>query len=236
MDCEKHQLTAQSDLSTSDKVRDYWDLHPCDYDKGKSFEEIDTAVKKLYPYLARELAINSDSGKIILEIGIGSGTAACMSLTMGNPARYIMVDISKQTCKIAGAHLNQHYKKRNFDIFNYDAGSLPVATASIDRVKSLGVLHHIPHVEQVISEISRVLKPGGEVIFMFYNENSSRFKQTWHGSYDEMMRCTDGADNPYTKLYTANSIQELLKSHGIKWTRFAWREDGFALYVNGVKK
>jgi ubiquinone/menaquinone biosynthesis C-methylase UbiE len=34
------------------------------------------------------------------------------------------------------------------------------------------VLHHIPHVEKALSEIKRVLKPGGKVMAMLYHRNS----------------------------------------------------------------
>lgn len=221
-------------MSLVDEIRKFWDTHPCDFNKGKTFAEIDSAWLELYPYVLEELQISSDAGKTILEIGIGSGSAACASLTKGNPKRYIMVDISPETCKITGRHIREHYAGDNWDIFNYDAGKLPIPDNSIDRVKSLGVLHHIPHVEKVMSEIARVLKPGGDVVFMFYHKDSKRFLETWEGSHETMMACTDG-NCPYTKLYTKQEITELLGKHGIKVTMMAEHEDGFALYVNGIR-
>ena len=221
-------------MSLVDSIRDFWDAHPCDYDKGKTFGEIDSAWLRLYPYVLYELQIATDKDKTILEIGIGSGSAACTSLRLGNPKRYIMVDISPETCKITGRHLKEHHRGDNYDIFNYDAGKIPLADKSIDRVKSLGVLHHIPHVEQVMSEISRVLKPNGDFVFMFYHRDSKRFLEDWQGSHEMMMGSTDG-NCPYTKLYSKQEITELLGKYGLTVNRFAEYEDGFALYVNGNK-
>ena len=43
-------------------------------------------------------------------------------------------------------------------------GTIKLPDASVDLVISLGVLHHIPNVEYVISELARVLKPGGRML------------------------------------------------------------------------
>lgn len=42
-----------------------------------------------------------------------------------------------------------------------ESGDIPVEDASVDLVTCFGVLHHIPNVTHVLSEISRVLRPGG---------------------------------------------------------------------------
>lgn len=43
-------------------------------------------------------------------------------------------------------------------------GDLDVPSGSVDLAVSLGVLHHIPNVSHVISEIARVLRPGGDFV------------------------------------------------------------------------
>lgn len=40
-------------------------------------------------------------------------------------------------------------------------GELPVASASADLLTCFGVLHHVARVSEALSEVSRVLKPGG---------------------------------------------------------------------------
>jgi SAM-dependent methyltransferase len=41
------------------------------------------------------------------------------------------------------------------------SGTLPFESATFDLITCFGVLHHIPNVSYVVSEFSRVLKPGG---------------------------------------------------------------------------
>jgi SAM-dependent methyltransferase len=43
-------------------------------------------------------------------------------------------------------------------------GDIPMAEASADLVVCLGVLHHIPNVSHVFSELVRVLRPGGKLV------------------------------------------------------------------------
>jgi len=42
-----------------------------------------------------------------------------------------------------------------------ESGTLPFADASFDMLTCFGVLHHIPNVSHVVSELARCLKPGG---------------------------------------------------------------------------
>lgn len=44
------------------------------------------------------------------------------------------------------------------------SGDLPFETNSFDLICCFGVLHHIPNVSHVLSEFSRVLKPGGHLL------------------------------------------------------------------------
>lgn len=219
-------------MSLIDRIREHWDKNPCDYNHAETFRAREQWRWKRYPYAKEELKIASDRDKVILEIGIGVASDACLSLNEGKPKRYIMVDISPETCKIAGRHIREHYAGDNWDIFNYDAAKLPLPDNSVDRVRSVGVLHHIPHVEKVMSEISRVLKPGGDVIFMFYHRDSKRFMVDWQGSEEVMISRSDPG-SPYSKVYTKQEVTDLLGRHGITVTRFAEYEEGFALYVNG---
>ena len=58
-----------------------------------------------------------------------------------------------------------------------DALDLPFADASFDKVVSFDVLEHLPAPDRCISEISRVLKPGGRALIYAI---SQRDRFTWH--------------------------------------------------------
>ena len=72
------------------------------------------------------------------------------------------------------------------DVFG-DAQSLPVADSSIDHALLLDVLEHLPHPDQCIAELHRVLKQGGsltlQVPFMYplHDEPLDFHRWTLHG-------------------------------------------------------
>jgi ubiquinone/menaquinone biosynthesis C-methylase UbiE len=53
-----------------------------------------------------------------------------------------------------------------------DATALPFPDEYFDCVYSFGVLHHIPDVAEVLSEVKRVLKPGGVLQTAVYHRYS----------------------------------------------------------------
>lgn len=53
-----------------------------------------------------------------------------------------------------------------------DAENLPFADSSFDLVYSWGVLHHTPDTERAITEVLRILKPGGMAKIMVYHKYS----------------------------------------------------------------
>lgn len=54
-----------------------------------------------------------------------------------------------------------------------DAAALPFADASMDVTLCLGVLEYVPEPRQVLSELHRVLRPGGRLIVSFPNRLSA---------------------------------------------------------------
>ena len=54
--------------------------------------------------------------------------------------------------------------RRGLQVVRADAQRLPVADRSLDLVTALDVLEHLPDDEQAVSEIHRVLRPGGVLV------------------------------------------------------------------------
>jgi SAM-dependent methyltransferase len=52
------------------------------------------------------------------------------------------------------------------ELISYDGATLPFADKTFDTVASLCVFEHVTNVEAILTEISRVLKPGGRTIIM----------------------------------------------------------------------
>jgi 2-polyprenyl-6-hydroxyphenyl methylase/3-demethylubiquinone-9 3-methyltransferase len=117
---------------------------------------VEYARRKLFD----ELKIGS-AGKKALEVGCGGGILCEEIARMGFDTTG--VDPSEHSLEIA----RNHAKVSKLDI-NYEKGTgeaLPYKDASFDVVFCCDVLEHVRHLSKAISEISRVLKPGGVFVF-----------------------------------------------------------------------
>jgi 2-polyprenyl-3-methyl-5-hydroxy-6-metoxy-1,4-benzoquinol methylase len=120
-------------------------------------------------------------GGRVLEVGCGMG---CMAMNW-----------AQQGASISAVDLNPvsvAQTRRRFELFGLDGDireadgeHLPFADGTFDYVYSWGVLHHTPGTRQAISELHRVLKPGGQAGVMLYNRQSLlyRFLVRWQEGF-----------------------------------------------------
>ncbi|HEY0227118.1 MAG TPA: class I SAM-dependent methyltransferase [Mycobacterium sp.] len=100
-------------------------------------------------------------GVDILEIGSGSGTVAQRLLTTNPSLKLTAADVDPRMVSVAKKRLRRF---PNASVFRADATELPFSDSSFDCVVSCLMLHHVVRWEQAISEIARVLRPGGRLI------------------------------------------------------------------------
>ena len=113
--------------------------------------------KRLEFRLFQEMGL-TEPGKRILEIGCGSGYGARLLATL-EPASYVGIDLMpEQIERTKGTNLpnTQFAVMDATDLSAYEDGSF-------DYVVVFGILHHIPAWRTALSEIERVLAPGGSL-------------------------------------------------------------------------
>ncbi len=126
-------------------------------------EDIATASRRTVERLADRLtAIGADA--TILDIGSGYGGAA----------RYLA---RRFGCKVTALNLSEKENARNrelsaeagldklVDVVDGSFEAIPLADASVDIVWSQDAILHSGRRDQVIAEVARVLKPGGDFVF-----------------------------------------------------------------------
>jgi ubiquinone/menaquinone biosynthesis C-methylase UbiE/uncharacterized protein YbaR (Trm112 family) len=192
------------------------------------YEEQDQWRKnEVDPFLMNEYRFNEIKGKVILDIGCGSGWV--IKEAAKNGAFPIGVDFTQKAAISSRTALDTY----NLDglVIQADAQFLPLKNDSIDRVYSIGVLHHIPNTEQGIEEAYRVLKKDGTGFISLYGKlfffNPILFPTAIFflrlflkapkvrdgiqntKSYDEFYRYMDGPTNPIGKWYTDEELMKL---------------------------
>jgi ubiquinone/menaquinone biosynthesis C-methylase UbiE len=173
-------FTMQGDIDR--KNSEFWDeLCGSGLAKSLGINEINNATLKkfdkayieIYPYLPKYVENKNLEDKKVLEIGLGYGTLS--QLLASTNCDYFGLDIATNPVKMAQYRLNQLGKaNKDEQIKVGSALSIPHEDNSFDYVYSIGCLHHTGDLPQSISEVYRVLKPGGKAVIMLYNSNSFR--------------------------------------------------------------
>jgi ubiquinone/menaquinone biosynthesis C-methylase UbiE len=84
--------------------------------------------------------------------------------------RVTAIDLTPNAVEIAQQFAAQRGAEIDFRPGN--AEKLEFPDSSFDVVYSFGVLHHTPDIERSLSEVHRVLRPGGVAYVMLYHRNS----------------------------------------------------------------
>jgi SAM-dependent methyltransferase len=110
-------------------------------------------------------------GELVLDIGCNTGEMlAVMGEVYGT--RGVGVDFSRTAVRNAAA-CNQGENV----FFSADALRLPFSDATFDLALSYGVIEHVSDHTRMVSEMVRVLKPGGRLLVY---TNCRRDRWTWH--------------------------------------------------------
>jgi SAM-dependent methyltransferase len=138
-----------------------------------SLRKFDEAYLSFYPYLMRYVDSEPLTGKRVLEIGLGYGTLGQLLAFRG--CRYYGLDIAPNPTGVMRYRLALLGEDRVEErVRQGSALELPFPEASFEYVYSIGCLHHTGNLVRAISELHRVLVPGGKAIVMLYNKYSFR--------------------------------------------------------------
>jgi len=138
-------------------------------DFGQDDNEFDEKIKPTYLEMMglEETNLNIFNNKIILEVGIGSGSS---SRLWGPQAKeFHGVDISKAVYRV---RINLKNLISNPILSQADINKLPYRDESFDVVVSNGVFHHTPDTKIALKNSIKKLKVGGFCIFYIYKKKS----------------------------------------------------------------
>ena len=165
------------------KVREYWDRRPCNIRHSPApvgtrqyFDEVEQRKYVVEPHIPAFAEFPRWAGKRVLEIGCGIGTDTMNFARAG--ANVTAVDLSPRSLQVARQRAEVFGLTERIQFVEANAERLPdfVEPAPYDLVYSFGVIHHSPHVESIVAEIHRVLRPGGTATVMVYNRSSVNFR------------------------------------------------------------
>src|SRR5579863_6998923 len=162
---------------TSD-IRQFWNENPVGsnfvtYEADKSFyTKYDEFRYRTEGHILGELDAIDLAGKKTLEIGLGQGADSMQLIDRG--AIYYGIDLTEESVRRVKERFRL-FDKKYAEVKVANATQIPYADATFDVLYSHGVIHHSPEIEKIVSEIHRVLKPGGQAVIMLYHKNSFNY-------------------------------------------------------------
>lgn len=137
----------------------YADLDPTA--KGLSLKESEGGNRysiQLYHHLAAAVDL---TGKDVVEVGSGRGGGASYIARNLKPRSMRGIDLSDKAVDFC----NAHYSTSGLSFKQGDAENLPLSDATVDAVINLESSHCYGSMERFLSEVHRVLRPGGYFLF-----------------------------------------------------------------------
>ena len=172
----------------------------------ESVFHFDEAYMGHYPYLARYLDDLQVEGREVLEIGLGFGTVGQILAQRG--ARYHGADIAAGPVAMMRDRLRWIGRTDDADAAQASALELPWPDETFDVVVSIGCLHHTGNLPQAVSEVHRILVPGGLAFVMLYNAHSFRQLVVVNRERLRAARAHRSSDERVRAMYDANTAGE----------------------------
>lgn len=159
-----------------EEVKSYWNQASCGTEfiqatkyTSEYFHEIENYRYFAEPEIFAFAQFSRWHGKKVLEVGVGAGTDFVQWVRSG--AHAYGIDLTEEAVHNARVRLSLEGLSAQ-EVRVADAESLPYADGMFDLTYSWGVIHHSPNMEQCLSEMIRVTKPGGTIKLMIYNRHS----------------------------------------------------------------
>ncbi|MGE0587653.1 MAG: class I SAM-dependent methyltransferase [Cyclobacteriaceae bacterium] len=144
--------------------------------------EVQRYSLQMYHYLALKTDVQ---GKDVLEVGSGRGGGAKHVASALQPASYIGMDLAQSAVDLA----KKLHKVPNLSFIQGSAESIPLPDNSIDVVLNVESCHAYGSVDKFLSEVKRVLKPGGYLLLVDFRsvENMDLLKSQLANSGLELL-------------------------------------------------
>lgn len=157
----------------------------------------------------------------ILDLGCGTGMALKLILDKRPDVKAYGLDLSENMLKVAENRLGPKAV-----LTKGDAENMPYKGGSFDTVLCIESFHHYPEPLKALSEIMRVLKPGGTFVLC-----DSTMKSPARQIVNFFFRFSRDGD---VKIYSESELRSMLGQTGFK--KIEWRKTSKHIFLCTAKK
>jgi ubiquinone/menaquinone biosynthesis C-methylase UbiE len=202
--------------SLNEEIKRYWNAHIHDLQMTthpigtrEFFDDLDGYRYDKLRYLPQLVDFAGFAGQQVLEVGCGIGTDLVRFARGG--AHMTGVDLSETAIDLAQRNVELHGLADRATLHVADGEALPFEADRFDCVYGHGVIQYTGDPARLLAECYRVLRPGGQGLFMVYNRVS------WLNALSKVMRVDlEHADAPVLRKYSIPEFRALLAEAGFR--------------------
>lgn len=153
----------------------------------------------------RQRVVGAADGRV-LEIGIGSG----LNLRHYRPQAGSVIGLEPSAQLLSMARTRAADTRVPVELLEASAEAVPLESASIDTVVTTWTLCTIPDTARALSEMRRVLKPGGALLFVEHGRAPEPGVARWQNRLDPLWRRVAGG------CHLNRKIDDLISGSGFR--------------------
>jgi len=181
-----------------------------------------------YNFVTRQRAVETllegYAGPNVVDLGCGTGDLVLFYASKGS--RYTGLDISEKMIERAKFNFAGRGSPGQIRFMVGDCENLPFPASEFDTLSAVALIEYLPNPHKALSEISRVLKPGGHALISVPHKSCINFKvrdvlaPARHALYPLYQKLKGGAFSVMKDVkhyhYDPDELDELMKTNGFE--------------------
>ena len=172
----------------------------------------------------------SRRGELIADVAAGTAGVS-LQIAARTGARVVGLDLTEQMLRQGARNVTAAGADDDVSLVNARAERLPLADASVDALTFTYLLRYVSDPQATLTELARVVRPGGTVASLEFNVPPSAFWRFWWRLYTWLVLPAGGLITGGRQWYEVGrflgpSIAGHYRKYPIDWTVRAWEQAG----------
>jgi demethylmenaquinone methyltransferase/2-methoxy-6-polyprenyl-1,4-benzoquinol methylase len=172
----------------------------------------------------------ADPPGLVLDVAAGTAGVS-LQIAERTGARVVGLDLTLPMLAQAARNVTAAGVSDRVTLVNAGAEQLPFADASVDALTFTYLLRYVSDPQAVLTELARVVRPGGVVANLEFNVPPSAFWRFWWHGYTRLALPIAGLITGGRQWYAVGrflgpSISGHYRRYPIDWTVRAWQQAG----------